>query len=467
MSSSSWLLDKGGDTIAALTTPPGRSAVALIRLSGDRAFEITRQVTHAELPPARRQLLRSIFRNGGGDAIERCLLTPFPGPNSYTGEDTVEFSVHGGFLVSAIVLEQLLLAGAREALPGEFTRRAVLNGKLDLLQAEAVADLIDSRSRGAAAAALRQLDGGLTRRITALRNSILDVEAFVAYDIDFPEEDDGPIERSRILAASDEVVTQLGVLLATAGVGEMLREGALVVIAGAPNTGKSSLFNALIGSRRSLVTDIPGTTRDAIEAVVDADEWTLRLVDTAGLRSTAEVVERLGIEVAEEYLGRAQVVLVCGDNDDLLRDALVRVLPLTEAPIVAVVTKSDLYNNNSLGSKLPGTDSRRIASTCQVSAISGAGLANLLQELKQVLGKSQTTQETGAPLLLRARHQHAVSLAQEEMRHFVSALTEDVLPMPVAGTHLRAAADALESLIGAVGVEDVLDRVFSTFCVGK
>jgi tRNA modification GTPase len=241
-----------------------------------------------------------------------------------------------------MVLARIIGAGARAALPGEFTRRAFLNGKVDLLQAEAIADLIDARSHGAAAAAFRQLDGGLTRRVEQLRNAIIEVEALIAYDIDFPEEDDGPIDRSRITDACDVLIAQLSGLLATAGMGEMLREGVLVVIAGVPNAGKSSLFNALVGRQRALVTDIPGTTRDAIEVVVDAGDWTLRLVDTAGLRATTEVVERLGIEVAEQYLAEAQLVLACGEGATDLETAITRSRLLSTAPVVAVRTKADL-----------------------------------------------------------------------------------------------------------------------------
>jgi tRNA modification GTPase len=466
------MLVNGDDTIAALATPGGRSAAAVIRVSGPRATEIASRITREPLPPPRTAALRTLFRDDAHqEPIDRGLVTVFPGPRSYTGEDVVELSVHGGHLVPALIIERLILAGARQALPGEFTRRAMLNGKLDLLQAEAVADLIDSNSRGAVTAALRQLDGGLTRRVLELRHSILEVEALVAYDIDFPDEDDGPIDPGRVLEACRDLIDQLASLLATATIGETLREGAMVVIAGAPNTGKSSLFNALVGSRRALVTDIPGTTRDAIEAVIDADAWTLRLVDTAGLRETAEVVERLGIEVAENYLAVAQVVLVCGDAVEPLEGGISRTQSLTAAPIIAVMTKSDLDGRNAshIAEELSGLSERHaaVASTCAVSSVSGAGLSELVRQIGDVLAHTHAAHEDGGPMLLRARHQRAVAEARVEMQLFVDAFTTRALPMTVAGTHLRTAAAALESLIGVVGVEDVLDRVFSSFCVGK
>jgi tRNA modification GTPase len=360
------------------------------------------------------------------------------------------------------VLSSLIARGVRQALPGEFTRRALLNGKMDLLQAEAVADLIDSRSRGAAAAALRHLDGGLTRRITELRLAILDLEALVAYDIDFPEEDDGPVDRARVWDACERVENQLESLMRTAAVGEILREGALVVIAGAPNTGKSSLFNALVGRRRALVADQPGTTRDAIEAVIDADSWTIRLVDTAGLRSTAELIERMGIEVSEEYLSQAQVVLVCGDTDELLAHAVTSVSELSSARLIGVSTKSDLHR--SAPEVTPGG---RLASVHAVSAQTGEGLKQLVSGICDVLASQHSGVDATAPLLLRTRHLRAVQEASEEMRHFADAVREENIPMSIAGTHLHSAALALESLIGVIQVDDVLDRVFSSFCVGK
>ena len=474
MTASSRFLVHGSDTIAALATPPGISATALIRMSGPAAFEILGRASRAQPGRARVATLRPIFQSEDAThPVDRCLVTVFPAPASYTGEDLVEISSHGGHMVPSLVLASLLRCGARQALPGEFTRRALLNGKLDLLQAEAVADLIDARSRGAAAAALSQLDGGLTRRITELRVAILEVEAMVAYDVDFPEEDDGPLDRTRIVAACENVTGRLTNLLATVDVGEMLREGALVVIAGVPNAGKSSLFNALVGRRRSLVTEIPGTTRDAIEAVIDADDWTLRLVDTAGLRETSEVVEKLGIEVAEDYLVRAQMIIVCGSSAEELEIGVERAEALAEVeiPIIAAVTKSDLDPASAarVAQAFLKREKERgstVTSALALSAISGAGLATLLEQIGSLLGHSIRENE-GSPLLTRARHEQAVTVAREEMRMFVESLDNETLPMSVAATHLRAAADSLESLIGAMGIDDILDVVFRNFCVGK
>jgi tRNA modification GTPase len=325
------------DTIVALATPPGRGAIALIRLSGPRAFEIISRHLHRwPLEPRVAHLCDVV---SGERKLDEALVTLFPAPHSFTGEDTVEISTHGGYLVPSSVLAELTRSGARQALAGEFTRRAVLNGKLDLLQAESIGDLIDAKSHAMQGAALSQLDGGLSRRLMNLRNDLIQLEALIAYDVDFPEEDDGPIPRERITSTAATLSASLAGLLATAPAGELVREGATVVIAGPPNVGKSSLFNALLGRSRAIVTEIPGTTRDALEAVVDTGKWPLRLVDTAGLRETEDQLERLGIEVSERYLATADLVLACGEDAESLGRTIELVRRNSSAPVLALRTR--------------------------------------------------------------------------------------------------------------------------------
>lgn len=446
-----------GDTIAALATPPGRGAISIVRMSGTAAHAIASQVVTPWPIEPRRSTLCRIFSPEHGQVLDQALVTSFVAPDSFTGENLIEISGHGGHYVPALLLETLIGCGARQALAGEFTRRAVLNGKLDMTQAEAIGDLVDARSEAMHRAALVQLDGGLSRRITALRSQIISLESLIAYDIDFPEEDDGPISRERIATEVELLLISLDALLATVPHGEMIREGAVVVVAGLPNVGKSSLFNALLGQSRAIVTDIPGTTRDAIESFLETDKWPIRLVDTAGLRETADVVERIGIEVSEKYLGWANVVLACGDDEDSLKAVIAALAGRNRAPVIRVRTKSDLDD------LADNSDSEAV----RVSAETGEGLSVLVSKINSVLTETVGAIVADTPILMRSRHIHGITQARAEIAAFSDAWNEGLLPAPVAAVHLRAATGALESLIGAVSTEDVLDRVFSSFCVGK
>lgn len=445
------------DTIAAEATVAGRGALAVIRVSGPRCHDICRRVVQS-WPSAPRVATLSGLRDASGTLLDTAIVVRYDSPASFTGEDLIEITTHGGVTVPATVLAAVIEAGARLATPGEFTRRGVLNGKLDLLQAEAIGDLVESQSRAAQRLALDQLDGGLSRRLVALREELIGVEALIAYDIDFPEEDDGPIESERILAAVDSLREALDELLSTADTGELVREGAMVVLAGVPNAGKSSLFNALIGRRRAIVTDVPGTTRDAIEAVIDVDRWPLRLVDTAGLRETGDPVERLGVEVSYDYLRRAAIVLACGADDDELGRALAAVEGKTDGDVIAVQTKSDLGHTALDAARLP---------VIAASALTGLGIDKLTRAIVDALDARQGATTTDAPVLTRARHRSRVALARAELQAFRDAWQADQIPLVVAAVHLRTATSTLEELIGRVDIENVLDEVFARFCIGK
>ena len=380
------------------------------------------------------------------ELVDDCLAVCFPAPHSYTGDDLVEISTHGGLVVPAAALAALTAAGARPAAPGEFTRRAVLNGKMDLLQAEATADLIDAGSPAQRRRALQQLERGLSERLAALRGEILELEALIAYDIDFPEEDEGPVSPERVRGAWGAVRDRVADLLKTAPEGERLREGALLVIAGRPNAGKSSLFNALLGSERAIVTEIPGTTRDAIEAHAVIEGFPFRLVDTAGLRESEERIERIGIEISKRYLGTADLVLFCRDSEnDVSPD-------VGTTPVIEVVTKSDL--------------AVRPSGRPAVSVVTGEGLAELRQRLAEVAFGRLLALGDVEPVVTRARHRAALERAVLELDSFQGA-RESGVDAAAAATHLRAAAAALDDLIGTVTPEDILDRVFAAFCVGK
>ena len=448
------------DTIAAIATAPGRGALSVLRMSGARAVSIARHLASELDTNAVRRAQRLLVRHPRDGAIlDESLVTIFRAPHSYTGEDVVEISTHGGAVVPVLVLSALVTAGARQALPGEFTRRAVANGRMDLLQAEAVADLIDARSQMAHRVAINQLEGGLSRRAVELREAILDVEALVAYDIDFPEEDEGALDRRRVTNALAQLEIALDGLLTTGDAGEMVRDGALVVIGGAPNAGKSSLFNALVGNDRAIVTDIPGTTRDAIEAVVEIRGWPVRLVDTAGLRDSADIVERLGIEISERYLGNADLVLICAESPPSLEQLVGHAGSITSAPMIPVHTKADLQAFHPVAdADQPGVS---------VSTVTGEGMEALTERIASVLADRYGSTVSDAPLLTRERHQAAVTAARSEVIAFREAWERRHPPSSVAAVHLHEAAHRLSELIGTIEVEDVLGRIFSTFCVGK
>ena len=423
-------------------------------MSGEHAFQVAESlVTPWPLKIRRATLCRIVDEELR--LIDNCLVTVFVHPDSFTGEDTVEIATHGGNYIPVRLVQACIANGARSALPGEFTRRAVLAGKLDITQAEAIGDLIDARSGAMHRTALEQLDGGLRHRIEALRTKLLTLQALIAYDIDFPEEDDGPIARSQIAGEAENMVKAFDAMLATIPAGEMIREGAVVVIAGEPNVGKSSLFNGLLGQSRAIVTEIPGTTRDAIEGFVEAPVWPLRLVDTAGFRETQDTIEKMGIEVSERYLKRAHIVLVCGDSEDSIQRTADAVTGKTSGSLIRVWTKSDL-------GIAPGTDTG-----IEVSAITGEGFEELLTAIDEELSNAVGSAIVEAPILMKTRHIFAIQQAREELVQFSTSWLEEHLPAPVAAVHLQSATLALESLIGAVSTDDVLDRVFSSFCVGK
>ena len=443
-----------GRTIVAIATATGRGALALIRASGPGVRELAATLL-VPAPTVPRRATHCLVRNANGEVIDEVVATLFGEPHSFTGEDLLEVSTHGGLIVPMAVLAAAIHAGAREAQPGEFTRRAVLNGKLDVLQAEAIGDLVDARSSASHRLALSQLDGGLSQRIDALRVRILGLEALLAYDIDFPEEDDGPIPRARIETCAVELIDSLDLLIATGDQGTLIHHGALVVLAGAPNVGKSSLFNALLGEARAIVTEVPGTTRDAIEAMLDLPGWPLRLVDTAGLRPTEDAVERLGLEVSARYLRKAVIVLACVDTPEAM-ESVGSLRAGTSGSIIVVATKADLVS-----------ESFKTSADVAVSAHTGEGLALLLEKIEERLAGVRGAPMPDAPVLTRARHSLAVQQAKRQLTEFVVTWRDDLLPASVAATHVRAAGDALSELIGIVGVDDVLDVVFRSFCVGK
>ncbi len=452
------------DTIAAISTAPGRAGISVVRVSGPEASLVAASLGVTGLTP-RRCVLTAVHHPDDGRLIDRAVVTLYRSPASYTGEDVLEISGHGGALAPQLLLDAACAAGARPAGPGEFTRRAFLNGKIDLLQVEATLDLIDARSEVAHRAALFQLERGLSGRIEELREGLLRLQAMLTYEIDFPEEDDGPLPERRIEGAARWLIERLEALLLHAPEGELVRDGALTVIAGRPNAGKSSLFNSLLGEERAIVTELPGTTRDAIEALLTVEGYPFRLVDTAGLRRGADRVESLGIEVAEGYLAEADLVLFCAEAgralDEEERTFLRRWSPASDGRprVVVVRTKVD----GCAG----GTDSALDEPSVEVtvSAVRGDGL-QALRHLLLEAAYSGVRGDAETPLVTRRRQARAIRRALRDLEAFVKARDAGLSP-EIAATHLLDAERALEELLGVVETDDVLDVVFSSFCIGK
>ena len=446
------------DTIVAISTATGRAAIGVVRMSGPRSHAIAKRCLSAWPEEPRQARLADVSDPLTSSVIDQAIVIRYDAPNSFTGEDLVEISGHGGVLSPPAVASLLIREGARQAEPGEFTRRAVLNGKLDLMQAEGIASIVDARTEAARRSALHHTDGGASRQIGMLRNGLLELEALLAYDIDFPEEDDGPIPRARIDNALADVQRQVDSLLSSVRLGELVREGAVVVLAGPPNAGKSSLFNALLGVERAIVHQTPGTTRDAIEAMIEVNRWPLRLVDTAGLRESMDEIERTGVEVSRRYLAGAHLVLVCGETTHDIDAAQDVVSRITDVPRLGVRTKADLLRTT-------GDDSSH--RNVVVSAQKREGLVELVAMIERTLDSHYGSLDPDLPLLTKARHQSALMKAAQELALFRTNWSGDQVPVSIAAVHIRSAVHELETLVGAVDVDDVLARVFSTFCVGK
>ena len=460
------------DTIAAIGTAPGPSALAVVRLSGSGAFSIVRRICPS-LPPdpePRSVLLARAQDPETGDPLDQVLVTFFPGPDSYSGEDLAEISSHGGWLSPVLILEACLGAGARRAEEGEFTRRAYLNGKMDLLQVEAVGDLVEGRSRALHETAIHQLERGLSERVGGLREGLVHLEALLVHHLDFPEEDDPPIPLQEIVKRAEELEVVMGGLLRTAPEGELLREGAVTVLAGRPNSGKSSLFNALIGEDRAIVTEVPGTTRDALEAVVSMGGFPFRLVDTAGLRETEERVEKIGVEVARRYLGEADVILFCAEgNRPLDFEELGFLEELSSTPVILLRTKMDVKPEDGGGvgeGMVRGPEDEVKVGAIPLSIMTGEGLGQLKKALPALVFGGLVEMASEVPVLTRRRHTQGIRRALGELQAFRQALTSGV-PAEAAATHLRPAETALEELLGIIPRDEILDKLFRDFCIGK
>ena len=432
------------DTIAAIATPPGRGGIGIVRVSGPAVPRIAELVL-GQLPEPRRATSAS-FRDASGAAVDEGIALYFPAPHSYTGEPVLELHGHGGPVVMQALLGACLDAGARVAEPGEFTRRAFLKGKLDLAQAEAVADLIDAASTEAARSALRSLTGEFSAAITALQSQLVELRALTEAMLDFPEEELDTLHRDDASRRLDEVRRALDDVLTKSRQGSLLRSGIHVVLAGRPNVGKSSLLNRLAGEERAIVTAIPGTTRDALREPIQIEGVPLIVVDTAGLRRSLDVVERLGIERTQRELARADVVIAVFEATRG-RDEL------ENLPAAAV--RIDVYNKIDLARRFVAP-----AGSVAVSAKTGEGLDALRQAILRAAGWSPSGESV---FLARERHLRALQLA----RAHLEAAARETPRWEFFAEELRLAHAALGAITGEFTADDLLGEIFARFCIGK
>lgn len=448
------------DTIAAIATPPGRGGIGIVRLSGPEALHIGERIAGRVLRP--RHAHHCLFRAPDDEPLDDGLVIAFPAPHSFTGEHVVELQGHGGPIVLDRVLRACLALGARLARPGEFSERAFLNDRMDLAQAEAVADLIDSASEAAARGALRTLQGEFSRRVHALMESVTQLRIHVEAAIDFPDEDVDFLADGDVRGRLETLRSALAVLLLEAGRGVLLTDGITLVLAGPPNAGKSSLMNALAGRETAIVTSVPGTTRDVLREQISLAGMPLRIIDTAGLRQTEDLIEAEGVRRARAEIRGADVLLYLVDASDPMsvpgtRDELEALLDEALPPHVVVVrNKIDL-----LGEAAAAATTGSLVRS--LSVLSGAGMDDLVSHLAALVGHDA---ERASQFTARTRHVDALRRASTCLDEAHETLLATAAGDLVA-EDLRRAHDTLGEIVGVVTADDLLGRIFASFCIGK
>ena len=458
------------DIIAAIATGHSPTAIGIVRVSGqgcsaccDRVFRPLNSKAFSGQEP--RKMVFGEMLDARGRVIDQGLAVRFPGPHSYTGEDSAEFHCHGSPVVLRELLDALFAAGARQAKAGEFTQRAFLNGRLDLTQAEAVIDLIDAETAAAARNAAAQLDGGLRRVLEPIQDALLGITSRFYAVVDYPDEDIEDVRPEQVAEALSSAEGQLTALLATCQRGKVLKSGVRTAIVGRPNAGKSSLLNALAGYERAIVTDIPGTTRDTVEESVLCGGVLLRLIDTAGIRDTEDVVERKGVERSRKALESADLVLAVVDGSVPLTAEDLEVLRLAAGSPrwIAVFSKCDLWDTKARSMGIVGEGPAPAASVT-LSSVTGEGLDSL-EKAVSALFPAGDPKEAGS-LLTDQRQEDAVRRARGAVRRARTALDSGLTPDAVL-TDAEEALDALGELTGRTAKEEIVSRIFSRFCVGK
>ncbi|HEY7902966.1 MAG TPA: tRNA uridine-5-carboxymethylaminomethyl(34) synthesis GTPase MnmE [Casimicrobiaceae bacterium] len=449
------------DTIAAIATPRGRGGIGIVRIAGADLSALIAGLVGK--PPAPRVATLATFRDAGGAALDQGIALYFPAPHSYTGDDVLEVHGHGGRAVQEALLARCVELGARLAAPGEFTQRAYLNDRMDLAQAESVADLIDAATSTAARAAARSLTGEFSRAIDAVRDGLVELRMFVEATLDFPEDDVDFVRAHDAGGRLASIRTRLATLLARARTGALLRDGLSVVLIGRPNVGKSSLLNRLVREDAAIVTPLPGTTRDTVQRQIEIAGIPLTVVDTAGLRDTEDPVESVGIDRAWQAVRTADLALVLVDARDA-GDALAPEDAAIVARLDAALPRVVVHNKADLAGIAPSASERGGVRHVVLSALSGDGVALLEREVLAIAGASTETDDT---FLARDRHLAALRDADTHLERAAGQLAQAAPPLELFAEELRMAHDALATITGAFTPDDLIGVIFARFCIGK
>jgi len=455
------------DTIAAIATAPGQGAVGIVRLSGVDALHILSQIftpkNHLE---SHRMVYGKIYKNGknGKEIIDEVMVCPMKAPRSYTCEDVVEIYTHGGMLVSRSVLQTVLDSGARLAQPGEFTKRAFLNGRINLSQAEAVMDIISAGSETARRVGLKQLGGGLSRHISNLRDKILLWLAHIELSIDYPEHEEEAKNAEEILGESDEVLAELNRLCDSAKIGRVLKEGVKTAIIGRPNVGKSTLLNAILKEDRAIVHEQAGTTRDVLTEHVLINDVPLMIMDTAGIRETTNQIEKMGVEKSLEAAKDAELILYVIDSHEGFLDTEFLESITHHSNIITILNKCDLPDSSI--TSFPYDSTSKLLNPVKISAKTGEGLEKLYAQISETFLSSINQTTTELEIITRERHRSLIEKAANHINQAIEALNQNT-PEDLVAIQLRTAYIALGEILGLEIEDDIVDRIFSEFCVGK
>jgi len=446
------------DTIAAIATPPGFGAISIIRVSGpdtfrvaDLIFEGKRKISESESHTIHYGRLVNTL----GNTMDDVLISVFRAPNSYTGEDSVEINIHGSPFIAKVVLEELIRFGLKLAEPGEFTKRAFINGRLDLSQAEAVADVIRSSTDASLRGARNQLDGLLSQKVSELRALLTNLSSFVELELDFSEEDIKFMGKEKLNAGIDEIIKEIDALLSTYSFGRIIRDGINVVIVGQPNVGKSSLLNYILKESRAIVSHIPGTTRDIIREEVSMDGILIKLYDTAGIRFSEDEIEKEGVTRSREAVKNADIVVFLGDVDRGFSEEIFKEISdlSISGKIFKVMNKADLDVNSAFNAEI------------KISAKTGLGIKELLKKIKDSALSSSSFSEKTA-IISTLRHYNCLEEARKNLLNAKDSISQEMSGEFIS-VDLRSAEQSLAEIIGVVTSDDILNNVFSKFCIGK